>query len=405
MAGGAGRLRAWQAAAEGMRVRAALISMAGQPRDGTGTAPLAVAGKTLARRQLDFALAAGCERVIGLGSGASSEAIALRHAAEGAGVTFQAIGDSRGLLGAVRATDELLVLAPGLLPEASEALEALNEGGAVLVLPSGAGITAGFERLDLDRAWAGAALMPGALVERLSELPPDVEAASALMRAALQARLPECRLSEMNSLAEGRWSMIGPGTEAIVGEKAWLKRHSRPLRALPSAIDDLVLDLVCKMLGAPHSVPLLFGVAAVVLTAASTVAWYGITALGFALIPLAVLVTGCAVELARLRAAPFGRIPRRLGASFGGLVDLTIVICAVFAIEGDWIHRLFSPFVLLGALYLPDGWRGDAVVRNRALLAAILAVAAGFGALEPAIMLAALGLLVVNVWRPGAKRG
>src|SRR5690606_41211862 len=60
------------------------------------------------------------------------------------------------LLGAVRADDELLALAPGLLPEAADALEGLGKRKGVLVLPAGPGVAAGFERLDLNRAWAGA---------------------------------------------------------------------------------------------------------------------------------------------------------------------------------------------------------------------------------------------------------
>ena len=163
-------------------MRAALISMTGQPSG-------ALAGKTLARRQLDFALAAGCESVIALGDGASAQAIALRHATEAAGARFQAIRDSHGVLGVVRAADELLALAPGLLPEAGGALAALDKGAALLVLPAGPGVAAGFERIDLERAWAGAVVVSGAQVERLSALPADSAPASALMRIALQARV------------------------------------------------------------------------------------------------------------------------------------------------------------------------------------------------------------------------
>ena len=86
-------------------MRAALISIADTPSP--------VAGKSLARRQLDFAFALGCERVIALGNGAAPEAIALRHATEARGARFHSIGDAHGLLGAVAAADELLVLAPG----------------------------------------------------------------------------------------------------------------------------------------------------------------------------------------------------------------------------------------------------------------------------------------------------
>jgi hypothetical protein len=162
-------------------VRAALISIAGTP--------ISLAGKSLGRRQLDFALAAGCERVIVLGDGASAEAIALRHAAEARGARFHGVGDTHGLLGAVPAGDELLVLAPTLLPEDLAALEALARGTGVLVVPAAPGVAAGFERIDLERAWAGALVLPGRLVERLSDLAPDSEATAALLRIALQARV------------------------------------------------------------------------------------------------------------------------------------------------------------------------------------------------------------------------
>src|SRR5688500_14417860 len=106
-----------------------------------------LAGKTLAHRQLDFALASGCESVIALGDGGSADAIGLRHAAEAAGARFQSIRDGHGLLGAIRAEDELLALAPGLLPEAAEAVDLLSKGRVVLVLPASAGVAAGFERI------------------------------------------------------------------------------------------------------------------------------------------------------------------------------------------------------------------------------------------------------------------
>jgi hypothetical protein len=165
---------------------------------------LLIAGKSLARRQLDFALAAGCERVIALGNGASPEAIALRHASEARGARFVSIGDAHGLLGAVPAGDELLVLAPGLLPEDRRALDALERGTAILVLPAGPGVAAGFERIDLERAWGGALVLSGRLVERLSDLPPDSEATAALLRIALQARVAEKRLQRAATSQPGR---------------------------------------------------------------------------------------------------------------------------------------------------------------------------------------------------------
>ena len=174
-------------------MRAALISIEGQPHDAESGAVVALAGKSLARRQLDFALAAGAEQVIVLGGPAAPEAVELRHAAESAGAKILSIADGYGLLGAVRAADHLLVLAPGVLPEAPIALEMLGKGSSLLVLPAAQGVAAGFERIDLERAWAGAMVVQGGLVERLAELPRDIDPAPSLLRIALQAKVAERR--------------------------------------------------------------------------------------------------------------------------------------------------------------------------------------------------------------------
>ena len=390
-------------------MRAALISIAGQPR-AEDRAPLTVAGKTLACRQLDFALAAGCERIVAIGDGAGAEAIALRHAAEGAGAAFQVVRNSHGLLGTVRAADELLVLAPGLLPEASEAIETLGKTKALLVLPAGPGVAAGFERIDLERAWAGAVVVSGAQVERLAELPPDTEAASALMRIALQARVSERRLDEQ-ALADGSWTMLADAGDAAASERAWLKRHLPA--ASPWAISrwlarQALRRLASAALAASQSLPALLVAVPALAAAAVGAAWYGWPALGFALLALGAPLAEFALALAGLRAAPFGA-RRRWHA---GLVarcglDAALVACGALAIEGSWLHRLFPPLVLLGALHLARSDRPQAAVllRDRGVLAALFALSAVFGVAEPAIMLAALALIALNVAQSGSRRG
>src|SRR5690606_37403223 len=140
------------------------------------------------------------------------------------GARFQAIRDGHGLLGAVSAADELLVMAPGLVAEDAGALETLAGAKGVLVLPAGPGVAAGFERIDLERAWAGALVLPGALVERLADLPADSEPAAALLRVALQAQVPERRMAE-TPLALGSWLMVGAKDDAARREREWLRRH------------------------------------------------------------------------------------------------------------------------------------------------------------------------------------
>jgi hypothetical protein len=134
----------------------ALISIAGQPREAGRDAPFAVAGKTLAQRQLDFVLAAGSERVIALGDGASAEAIALRHAAEGAGARFDVHPRTATACSArVGASDELLVARAGVLARVPRRSGNARKGQQGAGAACGAGVAAGFERIDLERAWAG----------------------------------------------------------------------------------------------------------------------------------------------------------------------------------------------------------------------------------------------------------
>lgn len=375
-------------------MRAALISLTGPSS--------ALAGKTLARRQLDFALAAGCGRIIVLGNGASAEAIALRHAAEARGARFQCIGNTHGLLGAVPAGDELLALAPGLLPEEERALEALERGSAVLVLPAAPGVAAGFERIDLERAWAGLLVLPGRLVERLADLPADSEPAAALLRIALQARVTEKRLPEQ-ALADGAWAMIGPGEDPAARQQAWIARH------LPSAAGAGAARLVARsglrrvgvrLLGEARALPALWAGAVLTLAAAVGAAAYDWPALGLLLVAVGVLLAEFGAGLAMLRNAPFGA-RKRGGAArvVPWLIDAALIACAALAIGGSWMHRLFPPLALLGVLLArrPERWPGGtALLGDRSLLALLFAAAAALGLAEPALMLAVLVLLAAD---------
>jgi hypothetical protein len=393
-------------------VRAALVSIAGQPRDAARNTPIAIAGKTLARRQLDFTLAAGCERVIALGDGASPEAIALRHVAEAAGARFDAIRDALGLLGAVKAADELLVLAPGLLPEAPAALELLGKGNKVLVFPAGSGTAAGFERIDLERAWAGAVLVTGALVERLAELPADTEPAAALLRVALQARVREVRLPD-ELLTDGSWAFVGENESSGSRDNSWLKRNLRPVqgRAFAPWLARLTMTkFAVPLLGMARALAGMVAIVAVLLVGAVGASAYGIDWLGFALAAIGALATALAGAFAGLRHVPFGAKGSRfqLSSALSLAVDLTIAGCAGLSSREDPLNAWFPPLVLLGALHAGRaGARADwgALLADRAVLAGLFAIAAVLGLAEPAIMLAALALIALEVAKPAAGRG
>ena len=98
----------------------------------------------------------------------------------------------------------------------------------------------------------------------------------------------------------------------------------------------------------------------------------------------------------------------RIWALLPVAVDLVLTICAALAIEGDWLHRLFPPLVLLGALHagrFAERTDWSALLGDRALLAAILAIAAGLGLAEPAVMLAAALAIALNLVNSRAQQG
>jgi hypothetical protein len=80
-------------------------------------------------------------------------------------------------------------------------------------------------------------------------------------------------------------------------------------------------------------------------------------------------------------------------------LDIALAACAALAIEGDWLHRLFPPLILLAVLHgaRPRLWHNAAsLLGDRALLALAFALAAAFSLAEPAVMLAALLVLLLD---------
>ncbi|MEO6387029.1 MAG: hypothetical protein ABIT16_06765 [Croceibacterium sp.] len=391
-------------------MRAALISIDGQPQGAGGETGRMLAGKTLAQRQLAFALAAGAERIFLLSAG-GSEAEALRKAAETAGCKVQPIAGGRGLLGAVSVADELLVLAPGLLPESAVAVDLLAKGNCVLSLAAGHGIAAGFERIDLERVWGGALVLPGSLVERLSELPPDIEPAAALLRIALQAKVPERRLPD-DAVDNGTWAMVAAGDAAALQDDAWLARNLAlpPRNRLTAWLALLGLrPLAVRLLGQARAKPALLAAVVVLLAGGIAATAYGLAPLGFVLAGVGALAAEFTARFSGLATAPFGKPGRFDWPAFTDFaVELVITVCAVLAIEQDWLHRLFPSLVLFGLLRAlrPARWQGWAALYGDPLVVAgVLAIAAAFGGVEVAVMGLALLLIVLEAAKSPTPRG
>lgn len=322
---------------------------------------------------------------------------------------YQAISTSHALPGAIGEADTLLVLQPGLLPEARVALDLLRaEGDRVLVVSAGPGTAAGFERIDLDRAWGGALTLPGTWLTRLNSLPEDVAPQAALLRIALQQRLPEARLAD-GVLDDGRWAIVSNMEAAQVQEKSWLRatlgdvQHSAPSRWLArQAIGRAGAWLSERSWPRPA----LLGLAALLLGGGLASAWYEMPAAGFALAALAAVMLEGFLALSRLAVAPFGKVGRLVWLRRA--VDAALLVIGVLAIDSLAQRALFPPLVLVLALLLLD----RSVVRpfiepisDRAILAGSIALLSGIVSPEVAIMLAALLVLVAMLVPRGIQRG
>lgn len=387
-------------------MRVALIAIDGQPHLADEQGPVLVGGRALALRQLDFALAAGAERIIGLGHGATPEAVALRLASEAAGARFQVASGVEGLLGTVGTADDLLVFMPGLLPEARDALVALDQGFGVLTLPESV-IAQGFERIDRERAWAGAARVPGNLIERLSDLASDVAIPSVLMRLALQTRVPE-RPLDPAAVAAGGWVLVDAdnGTDEAAYELAWLKRNLpvAPAQSLSGRLAAAALRSAARPILRSRRNAMLWTYGALVLLIAAV----GLAALGpatwsFALLSVAVVLGAFGEGVVRLRAAPFGAV--RAHGWFTLATDAAFVASITLGIPGALVHRLFPALVLLAVFYLPA--RLPAAVRwaeDRLVLALALLLAGAVGYLGVAVAVLALIGLALHLDRTRLTR-
>lgn len=391
-------------------MRIALITIA-ESSAGEGAEAL-VAGRSVARHQLDFALAQGCGKILCLGHGAAPESIALRHAAERAGAQFQVVRGVRDLPAAVRGEDELLILAQGLLPESRRAFELLKEGYGLLVLPAEAGWSAGFERLDLTAAWGGAMVLPGRYADRLDQLPEDAEPVAGLLRIARQAGLPERSLPE-TELSERRWQIVRTPEAAAALEPAWLRRRlppCSPFRPTAWVAGAILRRFGSSLLGTRHSAGALLGAAIASLVGAIVAGWLGVPAAAFAILALAALLIEAAEALGLLGRSIFVSQSKssRLLFILRAIWDAVLVVVGTLATEGSRAHRIFAPLVTAGLLRMSppwpeSGWR--ALAADRGLLAVLLALASGFGVAEAGFMAIALVLLLLRLRWGADQRG
>lgn len=384
-------------------ILSAFETLEGDPR--TPRAFARIGGQSVIELQAVLALSAGAEKIVCLANGLSPEIIAIQHRVEDADARFHCIRDSRGLAGLTSAGDELLVMADSGVFERGTVEAFLLKGRGVATFPADAGITAGFERLDRERSWAGLMLVSGALVEKLSDMPQDIDPVSALLRLALQS-CTRMRALDPQLLQNQNWLLVDRRETAASYSEKWLAGSLD--RALPSAptlwLADRVADMIAARNGDLHRSSQIAMALSVILVLggalAATQAWF-VAAL------FCVFLTVCSVRAG----AMFTQILSLLGDAFPWkirfqsvmrvLVDLALVaLPAMAAPPLKQSQALFTAVILIGLIRIDElrderqslPWLGQAMA-DRGLIALAMIAGLSLEILIPVLQAYAIILL------------
>lgn len=332
------------------------------PAAGAGLASpalLRVGGGLVVRHQVALALAAGCQRIICLCRAFVPEFAQLQRDAEQAGASFHVVSGPPGLSPLVTAADEVLVVAEGLLPTPGDAVPLLSGSQAVLVQPAESGIAAGFERIDLNHAYAGMMLIPGRLVDRLMDMPVDVDPGSALLRLALQAGVAQRSVPD-SILAGGHWLLIRTEAEAQAAEERWMARHTAGGTGAPG---DWLARLLVRRFGAAllhesGSIPVGRGLGVAMVLMGVSIGWFGFLVVAFLLAGGGWAVLRAVELLGRLQRDALGQPARWpwVGGIFMAGVDIGLIVLLTLAepeLPGQLLpERAFPAVMLIGLLRL-----------------------------------------------------
>lgn len=379
---------------------------------------LRVGGVSLARHQLGLALSLGCERIVCIVRGLPQDVVDLQHVAEDSGARFHIVAGARGLVGLVSANDELIAFADGLLATPTDAVAQIEAGQGVLVQPIETGQPAGFERIDLNHAAAGAMRLPGGLVERFAELPADCDAVSSLQRIALQAGLSQ-RMLAPGLRDTGAWRLVRDEREAQLAEAEWFRQNTTVTGA--SSVSEMGARIAVRSIG-PALLHSGSGGNAIGFLALATVllalggGWFAFTAAALFLCAIADVLRRSASLLLQIERRSLNLrasvLPREL--VFGWCLDIALILILTWsrplgAGESAFAHA-FPPIMLLAMLRLIPQiietnwvrWLEDRGLFS--LLGALLVVAAG-GMPEGLIAGLAVMLAVLGVaWPDRPKR-
>lgn len=218
-------------------MRIGLIAALRRSEEGDLRAVLPLAGTSVLARQAALLRSLGAERVLCLSETPDTAILAVQHMLEAEGVPFHALRGFASLPALVRAEDDLIVLADGLVPDPAVVQAMLARAGetgprrVVATIPADHPLALAhpedFERIDAARCWAGVLAMRGAPVQQLADFPADADAVSLLLRLALQAGTPTCDASARGLMADN-WLLARSAEAASRQERTLLARAAPP---------------------------------------------------------------------------------------------------------------------------------------------------------------------------------
>lgn len=363
------------------------------------------------RQQLRVALALECKRVICLSGALNQELVDLQHQAEKEGASFHVVAGPRALAGLITAADDVISLDDGLLAPPGELVTLLERGQAVLVQPIEQGLEAGFERIDINHASAGAMRIPGRLVERLAELPADCNAISALQRIALQAGVPQRPIPPSGQRGP-IWALVREESDALALEPVWIRlrtRQDRPLGPSRWLALAAVRRFGAALLHAGSGARMLAVGAALLALLGLGAGWLALVPLGLGACALGWILRQSAILLARIEADEGGRsiAALRSETAYGWVLDSVTVALMGWSAAAQagtvQYERYFPALMLVGLLrILPRGlgphW--GAWLEDRAVLAAVLALAVVADLGQAAVHLGAALLVLAGIVLP-----
>lgn len=349
---------------------------------GQARSAVRIGGQSVLSRQVDFALNAGCERIICLAQGLTPELVEIQHHVENAGAVFHAMRTAINLSGLVSMADDVLVMADGLVCDHTISAENIGPHRTILTLPADPAVNLGFERIDQDRAWAGMMVIAGALVEKLSELPDDVDTQSSLLRLALQSGT-RCSALPAQTLSNQHWALVISVNTAEAYEHQWLAENTRtaPIYAPVHS----VADFAARMTARKHpkaSVAALSGnvVGMALLASGGAAGYFGYAAIALGLICIAAFAIRFAESLAFVLNRNAGEVRGKFASALKLFLDgMVIYLCIVLAPNFAQISTGFAVIILMGLLWMIQFTGGgswwqkiQAIAEDRGLLAVAL---------------------------------